>query len=69
MLGIALLTGLAVIPALPPAQRFVRNYQALQYSAEPLSTWERLTFSYLLARNSGERPKERADSWVRPFRP
>lgn len=50
----------------PPAQRFVTVYRALGKSAEPLSAWERVTFSYLLARGGSGREKQRADLGVRP---
>jgi hypothetical protein len=47
------------VPVLPPAQRFIATYQALEHSAEPLSAWERLTFSYLLARSENARAEAR----------
>jgi hypothetical protein len=70
VLGAMLTVSAVAVPVVPPAKRFVTCYQALGRSAEPLSAWERLTFSYLLAR-SGElaRTSERADLGVRPFRP
>lgn len=54
LLSAALLASFAVIPAVPPAQQFVATYQALGASAEPLTMWERLTFSVLLLRGAGK---------------
>lgn len=54
MLAAALLASFAVIPAVPPAQQFVATYQALGSTAEPLSMWERLTFSVLLLRGGAK---------------
>jgi hypothetical protein len=59
LLSAALLSSLAVIPAAPVAQRFVATYQALGASPEPLSAWERITFSYLLLRG-GDAPRAEA---------
>jgi hypothetical protein len=70
LMGAALMLSVAILPAAPPARRFVSCYQALGRSAEPLSAWERLTFSYVLARGGwGEKQKERADLAIRPLRP
>lgn len=68
LFGLLLLLTAAAVPIMPPAQRFVSCYQALGRSAEPLSAWERLTFSYLLSRG-GVQTSKRADPWARPFRP
>ncbi|MCL4796941.1 MAG: hypothetical protein KJZ84_20415 [Bryobacteraceae bacterium] len=54
LLSAALLASFAVIPVVPPAQQFVATYQALGATAEPLSMWERLTFSLLLLRGAGK---------------
>jgi len=57
--GLVLAAALLVVPVVPPAQRFLATYQALEHSAEPLSAWERLTFSYLLARSENARAEAR----------
>jgi hypothetical protein len=57
--GLVLAATLLAVPVVPPAQRFLATYQALEHSAEPLSAWERLTFSYLLARSENARAEAR----------
>lgn len=70
LLGAMLTVSAVAAPAVAPAMRFVTCYQALGRSAEPLSAWERLTFSYLLARGgAGVQTSEWADPGVRPVRP
>lgn len=70
LLGAMLTVSAVAVPVVPPAKRFVTCYQALGRSAEPLSAWERLTFSYLLARSGpAVQASERADWRVRPVRP
>lgn len=69
LIGLLMMLTAAAAPMTRPAQRFVSCYEALGRSAEPLSAWERLTFSYLLSRSGDARTSERADSGVRPVRP
>lgn len=70
LLGAMLTLAAVAAPAVSPARRFVTCYQALGRSAEPLSAWERLTFSYLLARGGATvQTSKRADPGVRPIRP